>query len=207
MPGEHTTEPTFGLPAIWIDDGLREEASFRGYTVVDPATVLTTHLTEIIKDNMAELLSYAETQKLLDELPKEHQKLVDDLIPGQITVGGMQRVLQAPARRARLDPRPAAHPRGIAEAGGIQPATSCMITEHVRARLARQICDASPTEAGVCRSSPCRRNGSRPSPRRWSAQGEETPAGDGALQAAGIHPPACARPSSATRSRARRRCC
>ncbi len=80
-PGEAMREPAFGLPATWVDDGLREEASFRGYTVVDPATVLTTHLTEILKDNMAELLSYAETKKLLDDLPAEQKKLVDDLVP------------------------------------------------------------------------------------------------------------------------------
>ena len=67
---------------------------FRGYTVVDPPTVLTTHLTEVVKEKMAELLSYAETQKLLDELPREHQKLVGELIPTQISVGGVQRVLQ-----------------------------------------------------------------------------------------------------------------
>ena len=73
LPGLHTTEPAFGLPATWIDENLREEAAFRGYTVVDPATVITTHLTEIIKDNMSELLSYAETQKLLDELSTEHK--------------------------------------------------------------------------------------------------------------------------------------
>jgi flagellar biosynthesis protein FlhA len=62
LPGEDTTEPTFGLPAKWIAESLREEASFRGLTVVDPATVLTIHLTEVIKDNLAELLSFAETQ-------------------------------------------------------------------------------------------------------------------------------------------------
>ena len=82
LPGEETTEPTFGLPAMWIAESLREEASFRGLTVVDPATVLTTHLTEIIKDNLAELLTFAETQKLLDELSKDYQKLIDDLVPG-----------------------------------------------------------------------------------------------------------------------------
>src|ERR1700755_411030 len=83
MAGEETTEPAFGLPAMWRDANGREEALFRGYTVVDPSTVITTHLTEIIKDNMSELLSHAETQKLMDELPKEQQKLVADLIPGQ----------------------------------------------------------------------------------------------------------------------------
>jgi flagellar biosynthesis protein FlhA len=68
LPGENTTEPTFGLRAMWVDQSYREEAMFRGYTVVDPATVVTTHITELVKDNMPELLSYAETQKLLDEL-------------------------------------------------------------------------------------------------------------------------------------------
>src|SRR6476620_8540900 len=88
-------EPAFGLPATWIDEGLREEATFRGYTIVDPATVLTTHLTEILKDNMADLLSYAEVQKLLKDLPAEQKKLVDDLIPSVVTATTVQRVLQA----------------------------------------------------------------------------------------------------------------
>ena len=74
IPGEETLEPTFGLKAMWIDPSYREEAMFRGYTVVDPATVVTTHVTELVKENMSELLSYAETQKLLDEMDKEHQK-------------------------------------------------------------------------------------------------------------------------------------
>jgi len=81
LPGISTTEPTFGLPATWIERGLREEASFRGLTVVDPTAVLTTHLTELIKDNMPELLSYAETTKLLDELTRriDRPTTLDDL--------------------------------------------------------------------------------------------------------------------------------
>ncbi len=141
LPGLHTTEPAFGLPATWIDEGLREEASFRGYTVVDPPTVLTTHLTEIIKDNMADLLSYAEVQKLLDELGKEHKKLVEDLVPSQITVTGIQRVLQT-LLTERISIRDlAAIMEGIAEAVGHTQSLT-LITEHVRARLARQICAA-----------------------------------------------------------------
>src|SRR5665213_1241196 len=65
LPGTHTTEPTFGLPATWIDAAVKEEANMKGYTVVDAATVLSTHLTELLKNNMAELLSYGEVQKLL----------------------------------------------------------------------------------------------------------------------------------------------
>jgi len=78
MAGEATREPSFGLPAKWIDPSLKEEALFHGCTVVDAPTVLSTHLTEIVRQNVAELLSYAEARKLLDELPTEHQKLVQD---------------------------------------------------------------------------------------------------------------------------------
>ncbi|WP_204326476.1 FHIPEP family type III secretion protein, partial [Stenotrophomonas maltophilia] len=75
------TEPTFGLPATWVDANLKEEASVRGYTVVDAATVLSTHLTEILKANTSDLLSYAEVQKLLKEMAKEQADLVKDLVP------------------------------------------------------------------------------------------------------------------------------
>jgi flagellar biosynthesis protein FlhA len=138
LPGEETVEPTFGLPAMWCDEGSREEALFRGYTVVDPPTVVTTHLTELIKDNMAELLSYAETQKLLDEQDSEQQKLIADLIPTQITVGGLQRVLQnLLAERVSVRDLPTIL-EGVSEACGYTRNVTA-ITEHVRARLARQI--------------------------------------------------------------------
>ena len=94
LPGLHTTEPTFGLPATWVDVAQKEEATLKGYTVVDAATVLSTHLTELLKANMAELLSYGEVQKLIKELPKEQSELVKDIVPQQITVSGIQRVLQ-----------------------------------------------------------------------------------------------------------------
>jgi flagellar biosynthesis protein FlhA len=147
LPGETTTEPTFGLPAMWVDESLREEALFKGYTVVDPATVITTHLTEIIKDNMAEMLSYSETQKLLDEAGREHQKLVADIVPSQITVGGLQRVLQN-LLAERISIRDMAQIlEGVAEAcQGTRNTTQ--ITEHVRMRLARQLCDQNTTEQG-----------------------------------------------------------
>ncbi|MGE5506630.1 MAG: flagellar biosynthesis protein FlhA [Actinomycetota bacterium] len=142
LPGEKTKEPTFGLPAMWIDPTNREEALFRGFTVVDPPTVVTTHLTELIKDNMSELLSHSETQKLLDELDKEHQKLVGELIPNQITVGGLQRVLRnLLAERVSIRDLPTIL-EGVAEACG-HTRNITLITEHVRARLARQISDAN----------------------------------------------------------------
>ncbi len=146
LPGEPTVEPTFGLTAAWIDTSLREEAQFRGLTVVDPATVITTHLTEVVKDNMAELLSYAETQKLLDELPKPQQKLVADLIPSRFTVAGVQRVLQQLlAERISVRDLPTIL-EGIGEAVGYSQ-NIMTITEHVRSRLARQISFAN-TGAG-----------------------------------------------------------
>jgi flagellar biosynthesis protein FlhA len=145
LAGEKTTEPTFGLPAMWIEEANREEALFRGYTVVDPATVITTHLTEMIKDNMAELLSYVETQKLLDDMEKEHQKLIADMIPTQISLSGVQRVLQnLLAERVSIRDMPTIL-EGIYEACG-HTRNVVMITEHVRARLARQISDMNTNE-------------------------------------------------------------
>jgi flagellar biosynthesis protein FlhA len=147
LPGEATVEPTFGLPAVWIQDNQREEAMFRGYTVVDAGTVITTHLTEIIKDNMSELLSYAETQKLLDELPQAQQKLVTDLIPAQIALGAVQRVLQNLLNeRVSIRDLPTIL-EGVAEAVGYTR-NMTQITEHVRARLARQISDTNTNDSG-----------------------------------------------------------
>jgi len=139
LPGEHTREPAFGLPATWIDESLREEATFRGYTIVDPSTVLTTHLTEILKENMADLLSYAEVQKLLKELGPEEKKLVDELIPSVVTVTTLQRVLQSLLREKVSIRDLGAILEGLAEAA---PHTSSVTTlvEHVRARLSRQLC-------------------------------------------------------------------
>jgi len=147
LPGEETVEPTFGLPAMWVDESQREEASFKGYTVVDAATVVTTHITEVLKDHMADLLSYAETQKLLDELPSQNQKLVADLIPQQITLSGVQRVLQnLLSERVSIRDLPTVL-EGIAEATGYSQNVAT-ITEHVRTRLARQICNANSTPDG-----------------------------------------------------------
>lgn len=148
LPGEKTREPTFGLPAVWIEASNREEALFRGYTVVDPATVITTHLTEVVRDNMSELLSFSETQKLMDELDKEHQKLIADMIPAQISVNAVQRILQnLLAERVSIRDLPTIL-EGISEGSGMTRNVMLM-TEHVRMRLARQICDANADEEGV----------------------------------------------------------
>jgi len=142
LEGEATTEPAFGLPALWVSPALREEAIFRGCTVVDPSSVLATHLTELIKQTMSELLSFAETQKLLDDLPREQQKLVTELIPSQIAVGGVQRVLQMLlAERVSIRDLPTIL-EGIQEASAGQLRSMTAIVAHVRTRLARQISDA-----------------------------------------------------------------
>jgi flagellar biosynthesis protein FlhA len=148
LPGEHVREPAFGLPATWIADDLREEATFRGYTVVDPATVLTTHLTEILKENMADLLSYSEVQKLLKELPEAQQKLVADLIPGTATATTVQRVLQS-LLRERVSIRDL--PQILEGIGEAAPHTSSVtqLVEQVRARLARQLCWANRGDDGA----------------------------------------------------------
>jgi flagellar biosynthesis protein FlhA len=132
---------------MWVATSAREEATFRGLTVVDPPTVLTTHLTEIVKDNMPELLSFSETQKLLDELSQTHQKLVADVVPGQIAVGGLQRVLQnLLGERVSIRDLPTKL-EGVSEACGFTRNVSG-ITEHVRARLARQISEANVNPQG-----------------------------------------------------------
>jgi flagellar biosynthesis protein FlhA len=147
VPGIHTTEPTFGLPATWVDASLKEEASLKGYTVVDAATVLSTHLTELLKGNMSDLLSYGEVQKLLKELPKEQGELVKDIVPTQVTISGIQRVLQL-LLAERISIRDLSTIlEGIADALAFSrnPAT---IVEHVRARLARQICAQNTSPMG-----------------------------------------------------------
>jgi flagellar biosynthesis protein FlhA len=139
LPGQHVLEPTFGLPATWIDAGLRDEAQLRGYTVVDAATVLSTHLTEIIKGNMPDLLSHVEVQKLIKELPKEHADLVKEIVPAQISTTGIQRILQLLlAERVSIRDLGTII-EGIAEASGALK-NPRDIVEHVRVRLARQIC-------------------------------------------------------------------
>ena len=142
LPGIHTTEPTFGLPATWIEPALRDEAELRGYSIIDPSTVISTHLTEVLKANVADLLSYANVQSLLSGLPKEQHKLVEDIVPSQISVSGVQRVLQMLlSERISIRDLPTIL-EGVAEIAG--PGRSAQtVVEHVRSRLARQICAAN----------------------------------------------------------------
>jgi len=148
LPGHNVLEPTFGLPATWIDSALQDEAQIRGYTVVDAATVISTHLTEVLKSNMPELLSHGEVQKLLRELPKDHADLIKEIVPNQISTTGIQRVLQLLlSERISIRDLPTII-EGIAEVSATvrNPRD---IAEHVRARLARQICAQFANPQGV----------------------------------------------------------
>jgi flagellar biosynthesis protein FlhA len=142
LVGERTVEPTFGLPACWIAPALADQARSANWTVVDPATVLTTHLAEVVKENIAEFLSYTETQKILAGLPQEQQKLVADLVPSTITVGGLQRVLQMLlAERISIRDMPTIL-EAVQEACAGNLKSVNPIVAHVRTRLSRQISDS-----------------------------------------------------------------
>jgi flagellar biosynthesis protein FlhA len=142
LVGEPTTDPTFGLPAAWIEPALAEEAMAKNCTVVDPSSVLTTHLTELLKENVSELLSYAETQKLLSQLPAEQQRLIADLIPATISVGNLQRVLQVLlSEHVSIRDLPTIL-EAVQEACGMSSKGIVSIVAHVRSRLARQISDS-----------------------------------------------------------------
>ncbi|MEZ5649154.1 MAG: flagellar biosynthesis protein FlhA [Burkholderiaceae bacterium] len=94
LPGTQTTDPAFGLPAVWIDGGSRDSAQAAGYTVVDAATVLATHLHHLMQTHAARLLGRSEVQQLLEHTGRVAQKLVDELVPKLVTVPRLQRVLQ-----------------------------------------------------------------------------------------------------------------
>jgi flagellar biosynthesis protein FlhA len=94
IAGIQTVEPAFGLPAVWIEDGARAEAEALGYTVVDPESVIVTHLTETIRRHADELLTRQETKKLLDTLKEQNAAAVEEVVPDKLGVGEVQRVLQ-----------------------------------------------------------------------------------------------------------------
>lgn len=138
IPGERTREPTFGLNAIWVDQSRASEAEARGMTVVDPESVVTTHLTEIIKEHMPELLTYAATQELVQGQTKDYQKLLSE-ISNNAPMVLMQHVLQAlMSERVSIRNLPKII-EAVAEASGTTKNVQ-VIVEHVRAQLSKQIC-------------------------------------------------------------------
>lgn len=93
LDGIKTTEPAFGLPAIWIQEGQRDKAEMLGYTVVDPPSIIATHLTEVIKKHSYELLGRQEVQALVDNIKQAYPAIVDELVPKLMSVGEIQKVL------------------------------------------------------------------------------------------------------------------
>ena len=93
LEGIKTTEPAFGLPAVWINENQKERAEMMGYTVVDPPSVIATHLTEIIKNHAHELLGRQDVQKLIDNIKENYPALVDEVIPKMLSIGDVQKVL------------------------------------------------------------------------------------------------------------------
>ena len=138
VPGIETTEPAFGLPALWISENEREQAELNGYTVVDAVSVLATHLTEIIKQHAAEILGRQETQNLLDNLQKTNAALVDEVVPNLLSVGEVQKVL-ANLLSERISIRDMSTILEVLADYGAATKDTDILTEYVRHAMARHI--------------------------------------------------------------------
>ena len=138
VPGIETTEPAFGLPALWISEHEREQAELNGYTVVDAVSVLATHLTEIIKQHAAEILGRQETQNLLDNLQKTNGALVDEVVPNLLSVGEVQKVL-ANLLHERISIRDMSTILEVLADYGTATKDTDVLTEYVRHAMARHI--------------------------------------------------------------------
>jgi len=148
IDGIPTHEPTYGLPALWIKENVKESALAKGYTVVDLAAVMTTHLSEIVKRHGPEFLGRQEVQQLLDNLKESHPKVVEELVPNYLSLGGVVKVLQnllreqIPIRDLLLI---------LETLADWAPATKDLdlLTEHVRQALARTITKMNQTQDGI----------------------------------------------------------
>ena len=139
IPGEDTKDPTFGIDAKWIDNSYRENALNAGYTIIEPSTVITTHISELVKENVIDLLSYSKVQKMLDKMPEEHAKLVSDLVPKEISVSVIQKVLHnLLSENVSIRDLPYIL-ESIMEIVGTTT-NPLPLTEHVRTKLSKQIC-------------------------------------------------------------------
>ncbi|MBB5147859.1 MULTISPECIES: flagellar biosynthesis protein FlhA [Ureibacillus] len=138
IEGIDTIEPSFGLPAKWITEEVKEEAEMRGFTVVDPPSVVSTHLTEVIRANAHELLGRQETKQLIDHLRETHAILVDELTPTPLSIGEIQKVL-AKLLKEHVSIRnlPVIF-ETLADYAKLTSDTD-VLTEYVRQALARQI--------------------------------------------------------------------
>ena len=138
VTGIATREPAFGLEALWVAAQDRERAQLAGYTVVDPATVVITHLTEVIRRHAHELLGRQEVQQLLDAVAKTRPKVVEELVPQQLTVGGVQKVLQNLLRES-VSIRDLVTVLETLADHAARTKDADVLTEHVRQALGRSI--------------------------------------------------------------------
>ncbi|KZE73835.1 flagellar biosynthesis protein FlhA [Paenibacillus elgii] len=138
ITGIDTLEPAFGLPALWIDEQTKERAELSGYTVVDPPSVVATHLTEIIKKHAHELLGRQETKALIENVKEHHPALVDDLIPNVLSIGDVQKVL-VKLLREKISVRDLVTILETLADYGTYTKDPEVLTEYVRQGLSRQI--------------------------------------------------------------------
>ncbi|RJX31164.1 MAG: flagellar biosynthesis protein FlhA [Desulfurivibrio sp.] len=148
IDGIPTVEPAFRLPALWIAADKKDEAQLAGYTVVDPSTVVATHLTEVLRSHADELLGRQDTQKLLDNLAKNHPKVVEELVPGLLALGKVQKVLQNLLRERVSIRNLLTICETLADYApmGKDPE---ILTEYVRQKLSRSIISTLTDEAGT----------------------------------------------------------
>lgn len=138
VSGIETTEPAFGLPALWIDEPTKERAELSGYTVVDPPSVVATHLTEVIKKHAHELIGRQETKTLIENVKETYPALVDDLIPNVLTIGDVQKVL-ANLLKEKVSVRDLVTILESLADYGAYTKDPDILTEYVRQALSRQI--------------------------------------------------------------------
>ncbi|KGM96627.1 flagellar biosynthesis protein FlhA [Clostridium botulinum] len=148
MQGIRTVEPTFGLPAVWINNDQREEAEIKGLTVVDPTTVMVTHLTETIKAHCYELLGRQETKMIIDTVKEKYDTVVEELIPDLMTIGEVQKVLQSLLKEKVSIKDMVTILESLAD-NSRNTKDIEVLTEYVRFALARNICNPLVDENGI----------------------------------------------------------
>lgn len=139
IDGIKTVEPAFGLPAVWIPDSKKEDAELIGITVVDPTTVLVTHLTEIIKNHASELLGRQEVKMLIDNIKESYSAVVEELIPNLLSIGEVQKVLQN-LLKERVPIRDLVTILESLADNAVNTKDIELLTEYVRFALGRTIC-------------------------------------------------------------------
>ncbi|MFC1491120.1 flagellar biosynthesis protein FlhA [Nitrospinota bacterium] len=148
IPGIPTTEPAFNLPALWITPANKERAQFVGYTVVDPATVVATHLTELTKKHGSDLITRSEVQNLLEKVSEGHPKVVEELVPNLLSLGRVQKVLQNLVREGVSIRDLVTILETLADYAPVSQDPE-VLTEYVRSRLARNLTSQYGGETGA----------------------------------------------------------